>query len=91
MQAPLSVNVLRLNIVRVISGTFSRPTRPCRMAPFAGGPHRSVPPVFDAVVSRLAVARPQIGDKIVCVALSPASIDSRMITKQSITVGAGLR
>ena len=45
----------------------------------------------DAIVQRQSIRTPLIGDAIVGVALFLAADDSRLLTKQSITVDAGLR
>ena len=49
------------------------------------------PAQIDAMVSRQAIKRVLLGEEIARTALFLASDDSRMITKQSITVDAGLR
>jgi NAD(P)-dependent dehydrogenase (short-subunit alcohol dehydrogenase family) len=46
---------------------------------------------IDAVVSRQALKHVLLGDEIARMVLFLASDDSRMITKQSITVDGGLR
>lgn len=49
------------------------------------------PEAIDAVVSRQAINRVLLGEEIARAVLFLASDDSRMITKQAITVDAGLR